>query len=374
MKQTNVNDLRVQFLEYRPEKPVVSSIGAITRRVTCLVTVVTEDGLEGVGESWVNFPDWAPQERRATIENGVRPLILGMDSADIDSVHRRLVNQLERIGLQWGALGPIWQAISAVDMALWDIAGKRRQLPVWKLLGGKQNTIPVYASGLGPDVDEALVRQHLALGINIFKLKVGRSRKQDLAEVAHLRDIVGSQATILVDANQGWSHENAQAIIPDLYRLGVQWVEEPLRADDLEGTAALAAESLIPIALGENLYGREAFRRWTEYRAVQIVQPDLSKCGGFTEARAIVETVKPANIPYAPHFLGSAVGLVASAHFLAGVPGGLYLELDTNPNPLRDKLCANTVRIDDGRLKLAPDPGLGVSLARDILESYTSHA
>ena len=363
-----IQDLAVHVLEYRPPKPVMSSVGALTRRIACLVEVSTSDGIRGWGESWVNFPAWAAAERRATLLEGVRPLVLGLEESDIDAVHRRVLQSLLPVGRQWGAPGPIWQALSAVDQALWDIAGQRQGKPVWELLGGNGGKAPVYASGLGPDLDPVVVARHLERGIRHFKLKVGRGLEADRAQVAGLRRLVGSDATIWVDANQAWATvEEATESITAFAEYHVAVVEEPLAADDLEGMRQLAAVSPLPLAAGENLYGAAGFARWAERGAIRLIQPDVSKGGGITEARRIcADVTERYGLPYAPHFLGGAVGLYASLHFFNATAGGVAVEFDTNPNPLRDALVNPPPVVRDGCLTLPDGPGWGIQIVPEV--------
>lgn len=363
-----ITKFQVHILAYRPKKPVVSSVGIMEQRATCLVELETREGIRGFGESWVNFPAWAVIERRATLLQGVGPLVLGADETDIEEIHRRVLRALLPIGRQWGAVGPIWQAVSAVDQALWDIAGQRARQPVWRLLGGVGGSVPVYASGLGPQIEPRIVEDCLDRGIRIFKLKGGRDLPYDLEQVKLLRQIVGEAATIWLDANQGWETvEQAQGAIDTLAEQGVTLVEEPIAADDWDGMAQLAACSPIPLAAGENVYGVAQFRRWAERGALGVAQPDVSKGGGITEARRVATELRQKfGLPYAPHYLGGAVGLYATAHFFNGVPGGIAVELDTNPNPLREDLVEPPPRVRDGQLELPSGPGLGITFRRDI--------
>lgn len=367
-----ITKFQVHLFAYRPEKPVVSSVGMIEQRATCLVELETREGIRGFGESWVNFPAWAVLERRATLLQGVRPLVLGADETDIEGIHRRVLRDLLPIGRQWGAVGPIWQAVSAVDQALWDIAGQRARQPIWRLLGGGGGTVPVYASGLGPQVEPRVVEDCLVRGIRIFKLKVGRDLNHDLEQVTLLRRIIGNAATIWVDANQGWDTvEEARRAIGTLAEQGVTLVEEPIAADDWEGMAQLAASTPIPLAVGENVYGVTQFRRWAERGVFGVAQPDVSKGGGITEAKRIAtELHKNFGLSYAPHYLGGAVGLYATAHLFNGVPGGIAVELDTNPNPLREDLVEPSPRVRDGQLELPSGPGLGITFRQDIWRRY----
>ncbi|MHB1652048.1 MAG: mandelate racemase/muconate lactonizing enzyme family protein [Desulfitobacteriaceae bacterium] len=365
-------DVKTRFFGFRPERPVKNSFGAIQRRTMCLVEVVAEDGTIGLGESWVNFPQWAPNERKATIEKGLRPLLIGRDATDVIGNHIMLTQKLNRVGLQWGSLGAIYQSISGVDLALWDLCGKIRGLPVFRMMGrGDENfRIPVYASGLGPQVHSEDIERQKLLGINAFKLKVGFGDEEDLLSLEQLRRMVGQDAMIMVDANQAWTLKQAKKMLNAMKSYGISWVEEPLRADDMDGYLELTKGSEIPISAGENLYGRRAFATWGSSGALNIAQPDVTKVGGFSEAWVIAQMMQAWDIPYAPHFLGSVIGLAATCHLFASVPGGIIVELDSNENPLRDGVLEVPMKIEDGHIVLSEKPGWGVSLSEAKLAMF----
>src|SRR6266540_2019907 len=154
-------DLRPLLLSVPLDQPVRTAFGAMTHRHAILVEVLTDEGLVGLGESWSNFPAWAPAERLATVEKGVKPLLVGQEIDDVPAVTRRLLAQLEPVGRQWGARGPIYQAVSAVDIALWDLKGQALDKPIAALLAdAPQETVPVYASGLGPADMVAMARPY----------------------------------------------------------------------------------------------------------------------------------------------------------------------------------------------------------------------
>lgn len=365
-----VSTIRVRFFRYQPETPLVSSLGRQSRRLMCLIEVVTEDGLVGVGESWVNFPSWAASDRYAAIHCGLSPLLIGHDVSDVMGTHQRLVAAVQRIGRQSGNPGPLAQAISGIDLALWDLAGQRSRQPVFRLLGGGNPRVPLYASALGPTVDDQIVQHHQGLGFKAFKLKVGFELTHDVSQLQRLRVLVGDRATVMVDANQAWQPAEALEAIRALAPMGLRWVEEPVAADDCDGMARVAQSSSVPIAVGENLYGRQTFAHWATRKAFEVAQPDVTKGGGLSEAWVVAHMMRAWNIPYAPHFLGGAIGLIASCHLFAAVPGGLWVEWDTNPNPLRDSILDPHIEIKDGHVYLPERPGWGFRIREEQLAPY----
>lgn len=369
-KSMRISDVRMRFFRHRLHTPLMSAVGALDERRMCVVEIQTECGLVGIGESWSNFPSWAMSERYAAIMVGMRPFLLGRDATNVMHLHRELTDAFWKTGLQAGSPGPIAQAISGIDLALWDLAGRRVGLPVFRLLGGGNPRVPLYASALGPLVDEPVLFSLQALGFQAFKLKVGFDLSRDLATLKHLRGVVGDTAAVMVDANQAWTPPEAIRAIKAMSDLNIGWVEEPVVADDCEGTANVARHSSVPIAVGENLYGRSAFARWAHQRACGVAQPDVTKVGGFSEAWVIAHMMRAWNVPYAPHFLGGAVGLMASCHLFAAVPGGLWMEWDSNPNPLRDQIVEPPFEVVDGCVTLSEESGWGIRIREELASQY----
>lgn len=356
-------DVRCVVLLAPLESPIRLAHGTLHTRRAVLVEVETDAGVIGVGETWTNFPPWAVHERRATLEEGVRPVLLGQDPLDRPGCWQKLATTLLPMGRQWGAIGPIMQAISGVDIALWDLAGKLQGRPVAELLGAPgRDRLPCYASGIGPTDAAAHARRAVEAGFQAVKLKVGFDPETDRCNVVEVRKAIGSEIALLVDANQAWDVERAVEMAHFLADHDVRWLEEPVPATELELLAEVARRSPVPIAAGENVYGREAFGRLFEARAVGIAQPDVTKTGGISEAGAIGGMASAWQVPVAPHFYGGAVGAAATLHFFAAVPGGLSVEWDINPNPLREAVVQGGWELREGHVRLPPGPGLGVEL------------
>jgi L-alanine-DL-glutamate epimerase-like enolase superfamily enzyme len=352
-------------------EPVRISFGQIEHRHAILVRIDTDVGLSGWGESWSNFPAWSPYERVHTIREGIAPTLLGEDPRQVLWLHESMKHKTDKLARQWGAIGPISQAISGVDIALWDLLGKETGLPLYKLWGGATRLrVPVYASGLGPGNPQPLVEPLLKRGVSAFKLKIGFSEKTDRRNLARLRQQIGRDAYLLTDANQAWSLRTALEMTPLLEAFDTHWLEEPLPADRLADLARLRRSVPFWIAAGENVYGREGFRHLLDQKAVDIIQPDICKTGGLTEARLICSSAAARGIPYAPHYFGSVVGLVASLHLFAATPGGWMMELDANPNPLREELGGEALEVEAGCLKVPSGPGLGFVPDPLILDRY----
>lgn len=352
-------------------EPVRTSFGVMTARHAILVNVRSDDGLSGWGESFGNFPAWAPFERIHTISDGLAPLLLGEDPLEPLHLHRKMRVASAPLARQWGAPGPISQAISAVDIALWDILGQARGEPIHRLLGeAVAERIPVYASALGPRDPAPLVAAMQAQGVDAFKLKLGFGRDIDRCNLERLRDLIGPKARLMVDANQAWDLETARAMADLLAQHDVFWLEEPLPADRWRELAMLRRELPFRVVAGENLTDLDSAEAFLELEPVDIIQPDVCKIGGLSEARALCDLARERGVPYAPHYLGGAVGLVASLHLFAAVPGGFMMELDPNPNPFREELGRGLLTVTDGTLPLPQAPGLGVAPEEAWLRRY----
>ena len=341
------------------ERPVVTSFGAMHDRPMLIVRAEDRDGAVGFGEVWCNFPAVGAEHRARIIETVLAPLCVGHAFDDPARAFARLTEATAVLALQSGEPGPFAQAIAGVDIALWDLAARRAGVPLWKLLGGTSARIRVYASGLNPDAPERLAARCFAAGHRAFKLKVGFGRERDLANLASMREAVG-EADLMADANQAWTSAEAAAHATAIAPFRLRWLEEPLRCDrPWPEWQALARTAPMPLAAGENIAGDAAFDAAIASRALGVVQPDLGKWGGFSAVVGVARRTLASGARFCPHWLGGGVGLLASAHLLAAVGGDGLLEVDANPNPLREMTCGALASIDDGSADLGDAPGLG---------------
>lgn len=367
-----ITDVRVISLAVPLEKPVLMSFGMMTHRKSCLVHVETDQGIDGWGESFVNHPYWALDERKITIEKGVKPLAIGEDPLQIDKLWNKMYGVLNSSGLQAGARGQYMQAISGVDIALWDIKGKYLGVPVYELLGGKLlDKAEVYASGLGPKNLEEQILECTRYGIKAFKVKVGFGRDTDINNIKQSRAVIGQTAKLMLDANMAWAKEEALEMVERLREYNIEWLEEPCPCDDIEALAQVTSKSPVKIAGGENVYCRDGFRRAFSQNIFHIAQPDVTKTGGISEMQFICRMAKANGKKWAPHFFGNAVGLAATLHVFAAIPGGLIVELDANPNPLRTELLEKPIEMTNGMVDIPNGPGLGFSIDRGVLREFS---
>jgi len=370
---TTIERIECWVLRAPVERPVRAAMGTMTTRPALFVRVTAADGAHGWGEVWCNFPPPGAEHRARLLRSIFAPLAAGLDAAQPERVRAALEAKTRTLAIQCGEPGPFAQIIAGIDQACWDLAARRAGVPLWQHLGGTSGRVRVYASGLGPDgvVEAALERR--AEGYRAFKLKVGMNAERDRANLAALRDALGAEAAIMVDANQAWSPAEALERIAALAPLRPHWVEEPIAADEpADGWRLVAERAGIPLAAGENLRGESAFDAAIGGGYLRYLQPDVGKWGGISGCRQVASRAVERGLAFCPHWLAGGIGLAASMHLLAAAGGGGYAEVDANPNPLREEVFP--FAIADGWATLPAAPGLGVepdlaAFARYVVEA-----
>lgn len=376
-----VERVRVSVLCTPDTADVPMSFGRLDHRQVCIVEV-SAGGVVGVGESWMNYPSWAAAERMATLCQGVAPRLIGMDAADPPATLDRLCHDLLPIGRQAGSLGAMWQALSGVDIALWDLAARARGRSVAQLLAAEPHDphherthVPAYGSGVGPTQIDQCCARALEVGLGAVKTKIGFGEDRDRETLRRTRAAVGHDVAIFADANQGWSVPDARAMLPTLADHGVEWLEEPVAGDAVADLEELASTPGCPaIATGENVYGLEAFEGYAASPAVTFLQPDLAKSGGLSIARRVADEAATHGTALAPHCYSSALGLAADLQLGAAYPGVAWIELDIRDNPLRTALLREPLQVDHGALRIPTGPGLGVELDPTTMQRFLSHS
>jgi L-alanine-DL-glutamate epimerase-like enolase superfamily enzyme len=299
---------------------------------------------------------------------------------------------------QRGRRGMLMQAISGIDIALWDIVGQATRTPIYRLLGAYRDRVPSYASAgfYRHQKDTAAlaeeVRGYRELGYRAVKIKVGRqpdallnpladmqepeyatvSLEEDVNRVRAVRAAIGPRVKLAIDANNAWTPSAAWSFMRAVDDLDVYWLEEPVRTDDIDGSAMLAQQLVTPVAGYETETGLPGFRELIVRRAVDIVQPDVIWSGGITECRKVAALAQAFGLPVIPHVFSSAVASVANMHFIASLANGSWLEMDQNPNPLRTELVSEPVLNlgADGCIALPDRPGLGITLDQGTVDRY----
>lgn len=359
-REIHLAKLDVVLLAAPIEAPRRNAFGVQTNRPAVLVRLEDRDGAHGWGEVFANWPPGGAAHRARLLSGVFTALVTGQKFASPADLFEKLTEATRLLALQSGEPGPFAQCISGLDAAAWDLVARRVRMPLWQALSGRDapHPLPAYASGLVAERIDDLAGAAQADGYRAFKLKVGFGREADTTAFARLRALVGPDAAVMADANQVWSLDEARAMIPALAPIGLTWLEEPLAADaPAADWRALAAEAAMPLAAGENMRGEAAFAA-ADY--LRFVQPDVAKWGGISMVHRVAQAAIARGQVFCPHYLGGALGLFASAHVLAAVGGGGYLEVDVNPNPLRTTLLDQAPRIADGHFVLPEAPGLGV--------------
>lgn len=361
--------LEVFVLRAPVEVPVRTSFGTMLDRPALLLRVEDDAGAAGWGEVWCNFPAVGAEHRARLVQSLLAPILIGTPFHRPEEIFELLTRQLHILVLQSGEPGPIAQIIAALDVALWDLVARRAGQPLWRMLGGS-DTVKVYASGLNPDHPETLAAAKYREGYRAFKLKVGFGRDTDLDNLGRLRETLGHDARIMLDANQAWQPAEAAAMSKAFASFSPFWLEEPIASDcTIETWNALSAESPVPLAGGENLRGLETFFAIIAARALAVIQPDIGKWGGFSGCLEVGRRARQAGLLFCPHWLGGGIGLMASMHLLAAVGGEGCTEVDANPNPLRERLVPLPTVVE-GAVRLPDAPGLGVEPDRHVLREF----
>lgn len=355
-----VRQLDAYVFRWPVSSPVETSFGAMRDRPAVFVRLEDSDGCHGWGEAWCNFPSVGAEYRARLVKNVLAPIMTGRQFETPRHLFDHLTSATEILALQTGERGPFAQAIAAIDIAAWDIVARRAGQPLWRLLGGDSGEIRVYASGINPTEPARTARAMQAKGHSTFKLKVGFGAARDRANLLEIRSAIGD-AVLAVDANQAWQVKEAKDMLTVLEPFCLAWIEEPLRCDrPWHEWQELTRSGSPHLAAGENLIGEAEFAAALATKILRIVQPDVTKWGGFSGCLPVARAILESGSRFCPHFLGAGIGLVASAHLLAGAGGDGLLEIDSNDNPLREIFAAPQIAIINGRVQLSDHPGLGI--------------
>ncbi|WP_096663700.1 mandelate racemase/muconate lactonizing enzyme family protein [Polaromonas sp. AET17H-212] len=352
------------------DEPVQTSFGIMYDRPAVLVRVEDREGAVGWGEIWCNFPGVGAEHRARVLESAIAPILLAQEWKTPEHAFRELSRRLHILGIQCGEPGTIAQAIAGADIALWDLVARKVDQPLWRLLGGTA-CIQTYASGLSPTQPEKLAAAKRDEGFRAFKLKVGFGAERDVANLRALRELLGPDATLMVDANQAWTPDEVADMSLRLAEFRPAWLEEPIAADySLADWGRIARQSPIPLAAGENMRGEQQFTDAIDCGAFSVIQPDLGKWGGFSGCLPVARQAMDKGRMFCPHWLGGGIGLLASMHLKAAVGGAGYVEVDSNPNPLRELLATPYPAVNEGAVILSDHPGLGVAPDMDAVRGF----
>ncbi len=387
MKVTNIKAI---VLSYDMGVAFADARNYFSKRNGVLVQIETDEGFTGIGES-ACFGG-SPFSVSHVIEHELADYVLGKNPMNIQAIMQNIwYGTMHR-----GRGGLMQMAMSGIDIALWDIIGKKLNTPLYQLFGAYTDKIVPYASagfyvdGFAAEDYANLVRSYMDEGFKFAKIKCARTpaammsptkdmpggqygtytMEEDLERVEACARAVAGRGKLMVDGNCAWSPSDAILMGRHFEKMGVYWFEEPVASDDLEGSAEVARALDIPISGNESETNPYRFRDLIVARAVDIVQPDVTWTGGITACRKIAAFAELYHMPVIPHIFATAISLVANMHLIASIPNGHMVEFDRNVTPLRDDLLVQPINMVDGFVHLPKGPGLGVELNTDTIRKY----
>lgn len=341
-----------------------------------LVKIETDAGVTGYGEISDAWGCEYAKVADALVTEAIARFVVDQDPRQPDVLLARARSWLRR---RQGTVWLVSQALSGVEIALWDIAGKLADKPVFELLGGGGDALPVYAGGNFLSQGNAQVhRDHftpfLSRGVKAAKVRLGAKWQDELVTLAELRGLFGPDIAIFIDGNEAFTAKTAARIAPRLAECGVNFFEEPCPRDDAVGLARLVAGSPVPIAYGEHVFGVAGFLEMFEDRVADVWQPDAAVCGGMSELRRIAALAAARGVRLSPHSAATPVGLAANLHAATGAPTLTFLEMSARIDDLVPHFVGgasvSTAMIEAGTLRPPEGPGLGVEPSPDIAERF----
>jgi L-alanine-DL-glutamate epimerase-like enolase superfamily enzyme len=356
-----VNELLYVPLSRPRASPTEAASGRLNHIVVLLVHVHTQEGLTGLGFAYAL--QGSGRALLASAEDDISPLIVGENALDHERLAAKVYWRLQTIGRR----GLVQQAYSAVDLALWDLKGKAAGLPLYKLLGGARDSAPVYGSDtawlwMSPEQIIDASRPYLDQGMMGIKVKVGADPEADADRLTRIREALGDDVWLGVDANERYDYGTALAMGHFFEEeIGADWFEEPLTCEDVAGHARLASKLEIPIAGGEMLFGLDEFRSYLEHGAFAVVQPDVTRVGGLTAWLKVAALAEARHLPLSPHLLPEV-----SVHLACGLPAVTSVEY----MPWLYPLFTNPPHVEEGRLVPPSAPGLGLQLNAEAVAKY----
>ena len=368
MKITDIKaiPLVIPLKETPPLSMGTAVMGAPSCQYHVLVKVFTDEGITGYGEAW-RIP---PGAVSSLIEEALKPLLIGENPMHVE----RLWHLMYRTTWRYGGKGLTLHCISGVEIALWDIIGKYRNLPVYEMLGGLcRDKVKTYASLLSyekPEDAATVALRRVKDGYTAIKIHLRREATAYVASVVKMvREAVGDDIVIMVDVSGAWNPRQAVAKIKELEPYNIMFVEEPVwPMDDYDGLAYVRENSCIPIAAGEGEYSHYGFRNIIPRRAVDVVQPDVTKSGGLLSCRKVLALTEAWNLQLIPHCFCFGPGVAATVHFCLSNMKSEYIEV--NAVPLEASFIKPSLRPENGYLSVPDKPGLGIEIDEAVVESH----
>jgi L-alanine-DL-glutamate epimerase-like enolase superfamily enzyme len=348
------------------------------RRSFAVVRLDTDEGVTGWGEASDCYGHRYPLTLKALFEETVQWLLLGRDPTDVEDLMWRLRRSLYA---PLGARGLVIQALSAVDIALWDIRGKRLGVSVSELLGRKRDKVDLYAAGKpalyeSPEWNVEFLSPLLDRGAKAAKVRTGRDLDWDTAMVRRVRELLPGDVAMFVDGKYNYTLPSAERFARVLGDVGARAFEEPIPHLDLDVVRRLGDLSPVRLAYGEHAFTVHDFRDLLVRGGIHELEPDVTVCGGFTEGMKILDLAETHGAHILPHCGGlTAIGMAANLQFMATYPDATFFEYDARPfQPLRDEVAASSPfaldKVVDGSLAIPDAPGLGIEVDEEIFAKY----
>lgn len=355
--ETSVYDVPTR----RPQQDSIQSFNAVEYVMT---KIRTRDGLEGIG--WTYSISACAEAVKSLIDKAYTPLLIGEDSSSIDFIWQKMWKRTHAAG----AAGITTMAMATVDIALWDLSGKRAGLPLYKLFGKQRNEILVYGSGINFDLSIQKLKEEMqgfkSKGFKAFKMKIGKDLiSEDVARIQAVRDVIGEDALLMVDVNQKWTSGEVINAAKYLEDFNLTWIEEPVLADDWTGYETISHKINIPIAAGETYYTKYEFKELIRRGIVQFVQADVYRVGGITEWFKIAHIAEAWNLPMAPHAAEEI-----NVHLLCSIPNAYILEYAPLANLNNSGAIKNPIQPLNGKVSPPEKPGHGFEIDWTLVNKW----
>ena len=378
-------DVTVHVIKSKLDKPFAFSQGWVHERSATLIEIKTNEGIAGWGEAFCQGLE-PPEISAAVIENALKPILLEQCPLDIEVLWHKMYSTTR----DYGRKGSVISAISAVDIALWDIAGKYYNEPIHQLLGGAfRNKIKPYATGFyrlkGKGEANRLAEEaisHYENGFDHMKVKLGFGIEDDLKCMESIYSALKNKnVTLMIDTNHAYGRSEALLLGKQLEDYRLRWYEEPVVPEDINGYSELKSKLNIPIAGGENEHTLFGFKSLFENNAVDIAQPDIGSCGGITGAKQIINLAHSFGVEVNPHVWGSAIAQAASIQVIASIPLTHFsifarepiLEYDQSSHPFRRELLTSPIELVNGMINVPKGKGLGIDINLNTIKKYKTN-
>jgi len=371
-----IERVNLHLLEGRLDRPFAYSRAWFDRRMALLVEIVSTDGVSGWGETY------GPARMHVGVIEGLTPLLIGADPLRSEFLWQEIYSKYR----DHGQKGLLIQALSGIDIALWDLKGKHFGVPVHRLMGGPlRSEVPAYATGLyrrrEGDPAQYLVEEavgYAAEGFAAMKLKVGFGVDEDARLVRAIRKAIGPDRGLMIDANHAYDAVSAIRLARRIEDCDIGWFEEPVPPEDINGYLQVKRGQAIPVAGGECEFTRFGFRDLLVRRAVDVLQPDTCSAGGLSECKKIADMAHAFGVRYNPHVWGTGVAIAASLQLLAVLPDTPLslaptppmLEFDRTEHPIRHAILGEPIQHRSGVVTVPQRPGLGIDIDRQAIERF----